>query len=149
MLFLLDGMLGSLARWLRIAGYDTIYYRDRDDEDLIKEALTSNRILLSRDRELVNRASKRNVTAILVNHENVQTQLVQIKNELKLALRPSVSRCPVCNGELSKRTRDEVSNLVPESSLDAFDEFWTCDECGKAYWKGTHWEKITETLGKF
>ena len=145
-MFLLDGMLGSLARWLRIAGFDTIYYRDKDDDELVREALVSNRLLVSRDRGLVNRASRMGAMAVLVESEDVQNQLIQMKNELGLELNPMVSRCPVCNGELSLKTREEVKDIVPESSLNAFDEFWTCDLCEKAYWKGTHWEKIIETL---
>ena len=148
MMFLLDGMLGSLSRWLRIAGYDALYYKDKHDDDLIQEALDSNRVLLTRDRGLVNRAKKAGVTAFLVEGEDVQDQLVQIRNELTLVLNPTVSRCPVCNGKLSSRTREDVRDMVPESSLNAFEEFWVCNTCQKVYWKGSHWEKITETLGE-
>ncbi len=147
--FLLDGMLGKLARWLRIAGFDSLYYRDKDDNELIQEALRSNRVLLTRDRELVKRATKRYAHILLIEPEDTISQLSQIKEVFDLTLEPSLSRCPVCNGGLVEESKENVSYRVPETSLNAFNEFWTCTECQKVYWKGTHWNKIQETLGGF
>ena len=144
--FLLDGMLGSLARWLRIAGFDSVYYPGKDDDALIQEAKDSQRILLSRDKLLIQRANKKGVNAILVSSEDTSEQLSQIKTSLSLNLVPSLSRCPVCNGELSQRVKEEMQDNVPEASLNTFDEFWGCVVCEKVYWKGNHWGKILETL---
>ena len=144
--FILDGMLGSLARWLRIAGFDTIYYRDRDDEELLQESLESNRILLSRDRVLIQRSKKKGVRAYFIESEITKEQLTQLKETLGLDLTPEVSRCSFCNGHLVRKTKEEVRGAVPQSTMDAFNEFWVCEECGKIYWKGSHWANITETL---
>jgi uncharacterized protein len=144
--FLLDGMLGSLARWLRIAGYDSVYYPGKDDDALIQESKDSQRILLSQDKLLIQRANKKGVNAILVSSEDTSEQLTQIKTNLSLNLVPIMSRCPVCNGELSQRTKEEMQDNVPEASLNTFDEFWGCVVCEKVYWKGSHWGKILETL---
>ena len=147
--FLLDGMLGKLARWLRIAGFDTLYYRDKEDRELIKEALESNRVLLTRDRDLVLRAKKRGVRVLLINQEEAVSQLSQLKDIFDLTLEPSLSRCPICNGVLVEESKENVSDRVPESSLNGFEEFWACKECQKVYWKGSHWNKILETLEVF
>ena len=144
--FLLDGMLGKLARWLRIAGFDTLFYRDKGDDELIQEVLESNRVLLTRDRELVQRATKRGVHVLLIEPEDAKSQLSQVKDVFNLTLEPSLSRCPVCNGILVEESKENVSDRVPETSLNAFDEFWACNECQKVYWKGSHWKKIKETL---
>ena len=101
MRFILDGMLGRLARWLRIAGYDTLYYMDMDDDSLIEESLESNRALLSRDSELIQRAKKRDIEAHLIKSEIIHEQLKQVKQEIGLTLNPSISRCPTCNGPLA------------------------------------------------
>lgn len=144
--FLLDGMLGSLSRWLRIAGYDTKYYVDKDDRDLLREAFKTHRVLLTRDKLMVQRAEKMGVDTILVSSDKIKDQLNQIKKSLGLILVPSLLWCPLCNGELSPRTRDDLRSDVPEVSLNAYEKFWMCVDCQKIYWKGSHWKKIMETL---
>jgi uncharacterized protein with PIN domain len=146
MLFILDGMHGNLARWLRISGYDVIYFRDKDDDELIREALASNRVLLTRDLSLEKRAKKASVITLLMEGEKVRDHLAQIKKVLSLEVNPDESRCPICNGELTKKTREEVRFKVQESSLNAFDDFRICKTCDKVYWKGSHWEKISKVL---
>ena len=148
MLFLLDGMHGNLARWLRISGYDVIYYRDKDDDELIFEALASNRVLLTRDWSLEIRAKKAGVITLLMEGKKVRDHLAQIKKELSLEINPDESRCPICNGELTKKTREAVRFKVPEFSLNAFDDFRICKTCEKVYWKGSHWEKISKVLAE-
>jgi len=145
--FILDGMLGNLARWLRIAGFDSTYFRDLEDDHLLEETMGSSRILLTRDRELNQRALKLGLRVIYVESEEVKTQLSHLKTELGLELSASNSRCPRCNGLLKVTPKAEVQGLVPEESFNAFDEFWVCRDCSRAYWKGSHWERIRETLG--
>ena len=145
--FILDGMLGSLARWLRIAGFDSIYFRDLDDDLLLDETRSSSRIMLTRDRELYQRAQKQGLKSIYLESEEVNAQLSHLKTELGLEFSASNSRCPRCNGLLKLTSKAEVEDMVPAESFNAFDEFWVCGECSRAYWKGSHWEKIRETLG--
>jgi uncharacterized protein with PIN domain len=144
--FLVDSMLGSLARWLRICGYDAEYRRDADDESLMEEASGTGRVLLTRDRVLAVRAKKRDVEAFLVEGENDVEQLGGVAAALGLELDPSSSRCPKCNGSLTRVGRDRVQGLVPEASLEAFDVFWVCDSCGGVYWRGSHWDQIASTV---
>ena len=144
--FLVDSMLGSLARWLRIGGYDAEYRRDADDDSLMEEASRTGRILLTRDRVLALRAKKRGVETILVEGEGDVEQLGALAAALGLDLDPSNSRCPKCNGSLTRVSRDQVRDRVPEASLEAFDVFWVCDSCGCVYWRGSHWDQIASTL---
>jgi hypothetical protein len=144
--FLVDSMLGSLARWLRIGGYDAEYMRDADDDHLIEEASRTGRVLLTRDRVLVLRARKRGVETILVEGEGDVEQLGALAADLGLELNPSNSRCPMCNGSLTRVDRDQVQGRVPEASFEAFDVFWECGSCGGVYWRGSHWDQIASTI---
>jgi hypothetical protein len=144
--FIVDGMLGSLARWLRIAGYDSNYYRDMDDDRLLDETKDSARIMLTRDSELYQRSQKLGLRSIFLESEEVKAQLSQLKTELGLEMSAINSRCPRCNGLLNETPKADVRDLVPAESFRVFDEFWVCGDCSRAYWKGSHWEKIRETL---
>ncbi|MBT6603760.1 hypothetical protein HOB36_01575 [Candidatus Bathyarchaeota archaeon] len=144
--FILDGMLGSLARWLRIAGYDSIYFRGLDDNLLLVEIMSFSRIMLTRDRELFQRSQKLGLRSMYLESEEVKVQLSHLKTELGVELSATNSRCPRCNGSLRKTPKADVQDLVPAESFNAFDEFWVCGTCSRAYWKGSHWEKIRETL---
>ncbi len=146
--FLVDSMLGSLARWLRIGGYDAEYRRDAEDESLMEEASKTGRVLLTRDRALAVRARKRGVEAFLVNGEGDVEQLGEISAALGLELDPSSSRCPRCNGALTQVDREKVRDRVPEASLEAFDVFWVCGSCGGVYWRGSHWDQIASTISE-
>jgi uncharacterized protein with PIN domain len=144
--FLVDGMLGSLSRWLRIGGYDAEYRRDRPDDELIDEAKREDRVLLTRDEVLVMRARKRGVKAIYVKGIVDEDGLNQLVGELKLTLDPKSSRCPKCNHIVSKTTKEDVKERVPIGTLKVVEEYWICPQCGGIYWRGSHWPKIVETL---
>ncbi len=146
--FLVDSMLGSLSRWLRITGFDAEYRRDANDEDLLGEALASGRVLLTRDRALAARAAKRGVKALMLETEDEADQLGVVATSLKLELDPSNSRCPKCNGALVKADKERITEQVPEASLAAFEEFWVCRDCDSVFWRGSHWDKIVSTLEK-
>lgn len=141
-------MLGSLTRWLRISGFDALYQRDAQDDELIKESIEGDRILLTRDRELVERARKMGVEAYFIRGTSSLEKLIDLRQKLGLSYSPQISRCPRCNGGLREVNKVEVSQRVPETSYNAFDDFWECEECGTIYWKGSHWEKLKSTLSK-
>ena len=145
--FIVDGMLGTLARWLRIAGYDSIYFRGMDDDRLLEETKDSARIMLTRDRELYQRSLKLGLKSIYLESEEVSAQLTHLKRQLGLKLVASNSRCPICNGPLMEKPKANVQDLVPVESFNVFEEFWACGDCSRVYWKGSHWVKIRETLG--
>jgi uncharacterized protein with PIN domain len=133
--FIVDAMLGKLARWLRILGYDTLYYKDAEDWRIVKRAEEDKRIVVTRDRGLCNRARKRGVECFLVVPDTeVERTLAElaVKYALYLDVNPEASRCTECNGILEKRDKN----------------LWRCTRCGKEYWKGRHWDTITEVLIK-
>ncbi|HXW68258.1 MAG TPA: Mut7-C RNAse domain-containing protein [Dissulfurispiraceae bacterium] len=142
-----DVMLGSLARWLRILGYDTIYFRAIDDNELIKTARQQERILLTRDTGIAHR--KHIQQLILVRSNAVLEQLEEVLSALKKMNRtlPRLSsRCALCNGELAASERDAVSDRIPEYVFLNAASFFTCRECGKVYWCGSHKKSIDSRL---
>jgi hypothetical protein len=150
--FLADGMLGSLARWLRMLGYDVEYAADLPDEKLLAKAKTSNRILLTKDVELYRAASRRLIQVYMVEGRSKAEVLAGLSRRFKLdlCLNPDSSRCPLCNSPLKSVKRCEIEKIVPANVLRRKRRFWVCinPRCGKVYWRGSHWDKIKETLKK-
>lgn len=141
--FAADEMLGSLARWLRIMGYDTTYQKDMADEEILRHAREEGRVLLSRDRELVGRAGE---SGMYVESDDPTAQLRQVFSAFSLTADERLTRCTVCNGDLETVDVSEVRDSVPPGVLENNDEFFRCVRCHKIYWKGTHWNRIMRTL---
>lgn len=144
--FLLDGMLGALARWLRICGYDAEYIRSVPDEELIRRAAEEGRVLLTRDRLLYRKAVRAGVEALMVEGESDAEKLASVSRRFSLELDPERSRCPQCDAPLAAVDREAVQGKVPPRTFEAYDEFWVCSSCGKVYWRGSHWRNIVETV---
>lgn len=145
--FVVDTMLGRLARWLRAMGYDTLYPGAADDRRLLQLAHAEDRILLTRDAKLARLAGAR---GCLIRADQVGQQLVEARE--KLALSPGdagwLSRCLQCNAVLEPRAKDELRGVVPEYVFAAQAEFMGCSGCGKIYWSGSHADRILERLAR-
>lgn len=140
-------MLGRLARWLRLSGYDVAYLRQRRDRDVLERAKKEGRVLLSRDGQLCQRARKEGVKCLYVESGDVVEQLAQAIRELGIRLSdtPVYSRCPRCNGEIIRAGEESIAR-VPEMVRKRVDEFWECSECGQVYWEGSHWRNIKKVV---
>jgi uncharacterized protein len=142
--FIADVMLGRLARWLRIAGYDTLYDTSWNDAYLVRLARADDRALITRDHEL---AKRQGVYIINLASERLNEQLDQLQNDLSLHFRKP-SRCPKCNSPLLPITRMEAWYEVPLYVYIENTEFSRCVHCRRYYWPGTQWRRIREVLGK-
>jgi uncharacterized protein with PIN domain len=145
---MIDGMLGKLARWLRMLGYNVKYSNNLDDDELIKIAKMEKRILLTRDLELYQRALSQNVKAFYVEGKQEAERLANLARrfKLKLEIDVSTSRCPKCNTKIKSIEKDKVKGKVPENTFLKYNEFWQCPKCGQIYWQGAHWTRINKTL---
>ena len=143
-------MLGKLSRWLRMLGHDVNYFRSADDKKLVEIAKKEKRVLLTRDRELVQRATGLGVESVLVEGTEEADKLAFLAERFgyKLEIDLRCSRCPKCNAELAAVAKDEVADEIPEATSRYYSEFWKCMGCGKVYWQGAHWKKIEKTLEK-
>src|ERR671924_1426345 len=139
--FLADCNVGRLARWLRAMGYDASYHARIDDSELVREAAAENRVLLTRDRDLMKRRVIQSgvVRAILIRDDEVTSQLRQVFAELGLGLEQSLTRCIECNSELQPQPAANVADRVPPYVRRTQSRYSECPSCGRVYWAGTHW----------
>jgi uncharacterized protein with PIN domain len=138
-------MLGSLARKLRAFGFDTSYFRGGEDSELIRLAASERRIILSSDRFLVERARKRDLAALLVSGRTEGERIGTLRSGAATAGLSLVSgnpRCSVCNGDLERVTKALVRGKVPHLVETHHRVFYRCLNCGKYYWRGSHWKKL-------
>ncbi len=131
-------------------GHDVKYFPSADDNKLIEIAKKEKRILLTRDKELVQRATKLGVESVLVEATEEADKLAFLAKHfgLKLEIDLRSSRCPKCNAKLNVVAKDEVVDEIPEATSRYYSEFWKCMGCRKVYWQGAHWNKIEKTLEK-
>lgn len=143
--FILDVHLGRLAKYLRIIGFDSSYCNNYADEKIVEISLSENRIILTRDIELLKR---KNVThAYYIRSLNIFKQLKEVIKRFQLEKKIKVfSICPECNNFIKPINKSKVKNDVPQYIYKTHDEFKYCSGCKKIYWKGTHWVNIKQSL---
>jgi uncharacterized protein with PIN domain len=143
--FVVDVMLGKLAKWLKILGFDTEFSPRADDDDLLAVARRDGRTLLSRDRALLQRA--KGLPHLLIDSENWEDQIRQVLARFRLrdAVRPH-TRCLECNAALKPLTKDQAAKLVPAFVLQNADSFALCLSCGRIFWPGTHFDAMSSKL---
>ncbi|MBI5741527.1 MAG: Mut7-C RNAse domain-containing protein [Nitrospirae bacterium] len=147
MKFIADAMLGRLARWLRLLGFDTLYFPDIEDHRLLRIAREEDRTILTRDTRLV---KVRGLKNFLLLHDNDPfEQLTRVLKAFSLYPpeqadsgkegRPRLySRCSLCNTLLEDVPKEQAKPSVPEYVYQTAGGFKQCPQCGKFYWKGTH-----------
>ncbi len=136
-------MLGTLAKWLRILGYDARFDPALDDHQLVRQARAEDRILLTRDRELARRPGLR---VLLIESEDLDEQIRQVLDDLGLSPDRSFSRCPVCNGPLEALDGQAARKRVPAYVARTHDEFKSCPACQRVYWRGGHRQRMDRFL---
>lgn len=132
--FIVDAMLKNIVSWLRILGYDTTYW-DGDDGELLKLAKQENRIILTMDRDLALSALRNGleVALIMENESSEVLASLALRYGISLDFNPGQTRCPICNHVLILLRR-------------AGREEWLCSNCGKKYWKGSHWKNMVKVF---
>lgn len=143
--FVLDGHLGRLAAYLRLAGLDTLIPGDTEDSRLAEIARTERRILLTRDRGLLKR---RAVTHGYCVRETVpRRQFVEVIRRFDLRRQvDAFSRCLACNGRIVEADAGAVRERVPAGVWDHQRQFRMCESCGRVYWQGSHHERMGRLL---
>lgn len=143
--FVVDTMLGKLARWLRALGCDTLYLRAVEDRRLLHLARAETRILLTRDARLAREAGS---LGLLVSTERLESQMREVIERLDLSPPEHglLSRCLECNDLLEERRKEAVRGLVPEYVFSTQERFVGCPRCGRIYWQGSHADRILARL---
>lgn len=147
MKFLCDQMLGTLAKWLRLFGYDTFYANARiNDIELIGIAKRENRVVLTRDKNFIHKAKKEKIDIIEITTTNLDDQLRQVLKDIVVNSGAVLSRCSLCNTVVQKIKKELVRNRVPHRVFENNERFWLCPTCDKIYWTGTHTDEIIRKL---
>ena len=143
--FILTQELGKLAKWLRILGFDSVFYNKKADSYLIIQALRDGRTLLTRSAVLT---KHKGIKVIVIKHDRVEDQMEQLVSELGLKLDSDnfFRRCVECNVLLEDIERDKIKGQVPEYVFQTHDNFKRCPQCKKLFWQGTHWDMVGKWL---
>jgi uncharacterized protein len=142
--FLTDAMLGRLAKWLRVLGYDT-HYRRRYTEGSIVELLEQGRLLLSRNQGTI----RLHPGSMLICSERVGAQVQEMRNARLIDSEPEkwFTRCLICNVPLEKPdTRDALPDVPEYVFYRQGEEISRCPSCGRHFWPGTHRERMIGQL---
>lgn len=145
MRFVADSHLGALARLLRMAGYDTLYDNHYHDDEVEALASDDDRIVLTRDRELLKRSAVAHGCYIHALDPEQQLRELFARLDLAASARP-FSLCLHCNLPLRAVDKASVIERLPESVRVLHDSFTTCDCCGRVYWKGSHYKRMAALL---
>ena len=138
-------MLGTLAKWLRFLGYDTAYPGPLDDTALLEQAKKEGRVLLTRDRQLAGRTSG----GLGIRSDQLEEQLEEVRRAFRITAQDALSRCSVCNAEITRLPPEEAKGKVPDAVLARHTEFWRCPDCGRVYWKGSHFEALQRQIASW
>lgn len=143
--FVADVHLGTLARYLRLLGFDTQYDRTRTDDELARISASEGRILLTRDRGLLKR--KAVTHGLFVRNDNPRLQVVDVVRRVHLTARlHPFTRCMSCNGLLEDVDKEAVAERLPPGTRRRFDAFRRCRRCGHVYWEGSHHRRLTDLV---
>jgi uncharacterized protein with PIN domain len=137
-------MLGRLARELRLLGIDCTYKNEPNAKLILKRAKQEGRLLLTRNTKLKDKES-----VLFIESENVVDQVQQIVAAFPdLGIKP-MSRCLNCNGVLVEREKESIRSEVPFYVYRTQERFYSCSDCGKIYWRGTHYEDMKKRINKY
>jgi len=142
-------MLGTLAKWLRLLGFDTFYANTEiTDEELLEIAKRDNRTIISRDKGLVRSGKKQKLDVIEMYDTDLDDQLNKVLEIIKINENLILSRCTICNTILEDIEKNRVKDRVPKKVFENNEKFWFCSKCDKYYWTGSHYDKIIEKINE-
>lgn len=130
-------------------GFDSLFFNGDNDSDMVRRALAEDRVILTRDTEIIKRRVVRNgrLKMVLMDSEvpDIQIRQVLAALDLKPPFRP-FTRCLECNYLLAEKTREDVKNRVPPYVYKTQAQYMECPECHRIYWRGTHWEEMVKKI---
>jgi len=146
MKFLVDRMLGKLAKTLRMLGYDTIYYQGNDAYQMIQLARREGRVILTRSAKLVPKSPEDRILRVTEDKPFSQLRELVQKGYVSPEGENLLSRCLLCNALLDEILREDVEGKVPDFILYQQKEFSRCPQCRRIYWQGTHEKNMRKKL---
>ncbi len=147
--FIVDNNVGKLAKWLRIMGYDAVLFSEVDDGKMIKTALAEDRVILTKDSQIMKRrlVTSGRLKAVLIKDDDIRAQLRQVVTALNLDYHSNpFSVCLECNQKLVEKNKEAVRELVPPYVFKTQEQYMECPYCHRLYWRGTHWQAMSREL---
>jgi uncharacterized protein with PIN domain len=143
--FVADVHLGRLATYLRLLGFDTLYDRTLQDDELVRIACSQGRLLLTRDRELLKRRSLTHALYVHAVYPRQQALEVLRRADLRGSIQP-FSRCLQCNTALEPIAKESIADRIPSEVQRRCDTFSTCSTCSRVFWQGTHHRNMQQFI---
>jgi len=143
MRFIADAMFGTLAKWMRVLGYDTVYAKGLEDGVIVALAREENRILITRDKDLARRVGN----SLFINSDVLEDQISKVTDNYPVDKSRILTRCLLCNSVLIPVSKSEVEG-VPPGVLEREKEFQKCEKCDKYFWPATHYENMVKRAGE-
>jgi uncharacterized protein len=143
--FALDAHLGTLAAFLRLAGFDGVMVEDQ--ADLAATSAREHRIALTRDIGVLKRSVVRH--GYWIRNTDPERQLAEVLERFDLVggMQP-FARCLRCNTQLETVEPDAVADRLPPCTRAEFNEFRRCAGCERIYWKGSHYDALRQVLAR-
>lgn len=145
--FVADVHLGTLARYLRLIGFDTVWRNDLDDDAIIDLALAERRIILTRDRGILRQGRVTHGYWLRATDPEQQLEEVVRALDLGAGMRP-YTRCLECNGTVASIGRREAVRHVPLQVFLVYRDFTRCEDCGRVYWPGSHQSRLDDVVSR-
>ena len=145
--FIADAHLGGLAKYLRLFGFDTLYRNDFRDEEVTEIAATEQRVVLTRDRNLLMHRKITHGCYVRAMKPRQQLEEVLLRLDLLRSIKP-FSRCMCCNYLLESIDKEIVLKQLPADTIEYYHEFCTCRECRRIYWAGSHYQRLQAVIDK-
>ena len=150
-IFFVDAMLGNIAKKLRLMGYDSKYFSDIDDDELIQSAKKDERIIISKDEDLIRKSKKYGMQSIFVKNTEEIEQLRDIIKKINLKIieiNGDRARCSNCNSKTIVVDKKNILQKIPSKVLEYNDKFWECKSCNQIFWEGTHIKNLQKFVGE-
>jgi len=150
--FIVDNNVGKLVKWLRIMGYDTLFFGGSSDSGMIAIALNEDRVILTRDTQIMKRrvVTSGRLKVVLIKSDEPEQQMHQVITALNMDCEYGpCTICLECNQPLMERSKQQVKDRVPPYVFQTQNQYMECPACHRIYWRGTHWQAMTKKMKNF
>lgn len=140
--FVVDSMLGKMAKWLRILGFDTVCQRLETLADLERHR-AEGRLIVTRNTRWRNRPG-----VVFLTENELSSQLRRLIREAAIEAEDVVllARCIRCNSPLERVRKTRAVERVPDYVFATADVFLRCPDCARLYWRGSHTDRMLDQL---
>jgi len=143
--FAVDRMLGTLAKWLRLLGYDTTFNKDFHIREFSENSIQEKRMIVTKNSRLSEFISPDYY--YLVQGKRLSDQLREVIKEFNLDFESRLfTRCILCNAEVTNIDKVNVKGKVPEYIYESKNEFFICNRCDRIFWEGSHHKNVLKKL---